>query len=92
MWTRMGIWCLMGAFFIWLFSGISHFMQADNFWVGLTLSRMLGDYTDSVVYAVPWEAVQNFLYFFVVELPLFGVLIGVGTLFFLTGMFVKVRS
>ncbi|MCF8086906.1 MAG: hypothetical protein K9K63_07965 [Desulfotignum sp.] len=92
MWTRMGIWCLMGAFFVWLFRGISHFMQADNFWVGLTLSRILGDYTDSVVYAVPWEAVQNFLYFFVVELPLFGVFLGLGTLFFLTGMFVKVRS
>jgi hypothetical protein len=45
-----------------------------------------------VVYAVPWGAVQNFLYFFVVELPLFGVLLGVGTLFFLIGMFVKVRS
>ncbi|EMS80065.1 MULTISPECIES: hypothetical protein [Desulfotignum] len=92
MWTRMGIWCLMGAFFVWLFSGISYFMQVDNFWVDLTLSRMLGDYTDSVVYAVPWGAVQNFLYFFVVELPLFGVLLGVGTLFFLIGMFVKVRS
>ncbi len=92
MWTRVGLWCLMGAFFIWMFSGISRFMQADNFWVGLTLSRMLGDYTDSVVYAVSWESVQNVLYFFVVDLPFYGVLAGVGTLFLLGGMFGKVRS
>lgn len=91
MWTRMGIWCLMGAFFIWLFSGISRFMQADNFWNGLTLSRILGDHTDSLVFAIPWEGVQNFLYFFVVELPFYGVVLGLGTLFLIIGMFVKVR-
>ena len=92
MWTRMGIWCLMGAFFVWLFSGISNFMQVDNFWVNLTLSRILGNFSDSVVYAVSWEPAENFLYFFVVDLPFYGVLLGVGTLLLLAGMFVKVRS
>lgn len=91
MWTRMGIWCLMGAFFIWLFSGISRFMQADNFWNDLTLSRILGDHTDLLVFALPWEAAQNFLYFFVFELPFYGVVLGLGTLFLIIGMFVKVR-
>lgn len=87
----MGIWCLLGAFFIWVFSGISTFMKADNIWKGLTLSRLLGDYTDTVVYAVPWQPVEVFLYFFVVDLPFYGVLLGLGTLFLTINMVVNVR-
>jgi hypothetical protein len=87
----MGIWCLLGAFFFWVFSGISAFMKVDNFWRDLTLSRLLGDYTDAVVYAVPWQPVEVFLYFFVVDLPFYGVLLGLGTLFLTINMVVNVR-
>lgn len=92
MWTRMGIWCLLGAFFVWVFSGISNFMKADTFWVGLTLSRLLGEYTDAVVSSIPLAAAEEILYFLVVELPLFGFILGLGTLFLVIGMFVKARS
>jgi hypothetical protein len=92
MWTRMGIWCLLGAFFIGLFNGISTLMKVDNFWAGLTLSRLLGDYADTVITVVPVQAVENTLYFLVEELPFFGFVLGVGTLFLIVGMFVKVRS
>jgi hypothetical protein len=92
MWTRIGIWCLLGSFFIWLFSGISGFMQADNFWNGLTLSRILGEYSDSFVHAVPWQKMENVLNFFVFNLPFYGVTLGLGTLFLIVGMFVKIRS
>jgi hypothetical protein len=92
MWTRIGIWCLLGAFFVWLFSGISRFMQADNFWVDLTLSRILGNYADGVVELIPLEVVENVLYFLVFELPFYGFVLGLGTLFLVIGMFVKVRS
>lgn len=91
MWTRMGIWCLLGGFFVWLFSGISSFMEADNFWTGLTLSRLLGDYAESVVTFIPLEIVENMMYFLVFELPLFGFILGVGTLFLVIGMVLKVR-
>ncbi len=92
MWTRIGIWCLLGAFFIALFNGISSFMQVDNFWVGLTLSRLLGAYADAVITIIPLPAVENALYFLVEELPLFGFVLGVGTLFLVIGMFIKMRS
>lgn len=91
MWTRMGICCLLTGFFLWLFSGISSFMEADNFWMGLTLSRLLGDYAESVVSFIPLEIVENILYFLVFELPLFGFVLGVGTVFLVIGMFFKVR-
>ncbi len=91
MWTRMGIWCLLGGFFVWLFSGISSFMEADNFWTGLTLSRLLGDYAESVVTFIPLEVVENIMYFLVFELPLYGFILGVGTLFLVIGMVLKVR-
>ncbi|HKJ98785.1 MAG TPA: hypothetical protein VJ959_07685 [Desulfotignum sp.] len=89
--TRIGIWCLLGGFFVWLFSGISSFMEADNFWRGLTLSRLLGDYAESVVTFIPLEVMKNIMYFLVFELPFFGVILGVGTLFLVIGMFFKVR-
>lgn len=92
MWTRMGIWCLLGSFFIWLFSGISSFMQADNFWNGLTLSRILGVYSESIVHAVPWEKMEKVLYFFVFDLPFYGVTLGLGTMFLVIGMCVKFRA
>jgi hypothetical protein len=92
MWTRMGIWCLLGAFFMWLFSGISILMQADNVWVDLTLSRILGQYADSVITFGPVATVENTLYFLVEELPFYGVVLGLGTLFLVAGMFVKIRS
>lgn len=92
MWTRMGIWCLLGAFFIWLFSGISILMKADNVWVDLTLSRILGEYAESVITFIPVAAVENTLYFLVEDLPFYGVVLGLGTLFLVVGMFVKIRS
>jgi hypothetical protein len=88
----MGIWCLLGAFFIWLFSGISNLMQADNFWVDLTLSHILGQNADTVITFIPVSAVENTLYFLVEELPFYGFVLGLGTLFLVVGMFAKIRS
>lgn len=67
-------------------------MQADNFWVGLTLSRLLGDYAELVVGWGPETIMKNILYFLIFDLPFYGVLLGVGTVFLVVGMFVKVRS
>lgn len=92
MWTRMGIWCLLVAFFMWLFSGISTLMQADNFWVDLTLSRILGDHAETVITFIPLTAVENSLYFLVEVLPFYGVVLGLGTVFLVVGIFVKIRS
>lgn len=92
MWTRMGIWCLLVSFFVWLFSGISNFMETDNFWVGLTLSRVLGDYAESVVGFIPLAVVENVLYFLVFDLPLYGFVLGLGTLFLVIGMFIKAKA
>jgi hypothetical protein len=89
MWTRMGIWCLLGGVFIGLFGGISGFMKVDNFWTGLTLSRVLGDYSDTVKEFIPLAVVENAISFLLFDLPLFGVILGLGTLFFVIGMFFK---
>ncbi|MFU8769764.1 MAG: hypothetical protein ACNA7H_08525 [Desulfotignum sp.] len=92
MWTRMGIWCLLLAFFVWVFSSVSSFMQADNFWVDLTLAHLLGNSADAVVTAIPFAPAQKVLQFLVVELPLYGVILGVGTVFLAIGLYMKVRS
>lgn len=92
MWTRMGIWCLLVAFFVWVFSSVSSFMQADNFWVGLTLAHLLGKSANAVVTAIPFAAAENIVHFLVVELPLYGVILGVATVFLAVGLYMKVRS
>ena len=92
MWTRMGISCLMLAFFMWLFSWISIVMLADNIWVGLTLSRLLGGHADTVITFIPAKPVENTLHFLVEDLPLYGVVLGLGTVFLVVGLFVKIRS
>lgn len=67
-------------------------MQADNFWVGLTLSRLLGDYATLVVRWVPGVLMKNIFYFLMFDLPFYGVLLGVGTVCLVVGMFVNARS
>lgn len=90
--TRIGIGCLLGAFFVWLFSGISGFMQADNFWVGLTLSRLIGDYAILVVRGAPGILMKDIVYFLMFDLPFYAVLLGMGTVCLVAGMFVNARS
>lgn len=89
MFTRIGMLSLLAGFIVAVLGTISRFMKADNFWVDLTLSRVTGAYTDSIVELIPVEAVQDGLYTFMYDLPLFGVILGIGALFLLIGMIFK---
>jgi hypothetical protein len=53
---------------------------------------VLGDYAESVVGLIPLAVVENVLYFLVFELPLYGFVLGLGTLFLVIGMFLKVKT
>lgn len=89
MWSKLGIMSIVAGFFIGVFSGISNFMGADNFWVNLTLSKITGDFSESIVNAIPVQSVQDALQFIVYDLHL-GWLVGsLSVVFFLIGAFVK---
>ena len=90
MMTKLGICSLLAGFCAGVFSGISKFMEARNFWVDLTLSKMIGeDRAERIVTLIDVEAVRNSLDYLMYDLPLFCFLLGLGVVFLLIGMFVE---
>lgn len=90
MFTRLGICSLLIGLFFALFSGISTFMGADNFWVGLTLSRILGEQkSEGIITFFSSKAIQNFLDPFFYSIPLFLLILGLAVILLVIGMFVK---
>ena len=89
MFSKLGIFSLIAGFVIGVFSLISSFMVQDSFWEGLTLSSISEDAADSVVTAFSNETVQNALDTLFYDVPLGGVLIGLGVIFFIIALFAK---
>ena len=89
MWSKLGILSILAGFFIGVFCGISNFMKSDNLWVNLTLSKIFGDFSDTLVEAIPVQAVQDTLQYIVYELHLGWVLAGLSVIFFFISLFVK---
>lgn len=89
MWTRLGILSLLAGFFVAVFNALSGFMKADNFWTDLTLSRLAGDHADSIVEAMPGEFLQENVARLMFDVPFWGIIIGLGVLFLVIGMFMR---
>ncbi|MDD9305109.1 MAG: hypothetical protein HUK40_23340 [Desulfobacter sp.] len=64
-------------------------MSTDNIWVGLTLSSLSEDFAQSIVNLVSVQSVQNALDTLFYEIPLGGVLLGLGVFFFVIAIFIK---
>ncbi len=88
--TKVGIGSVVGGFLLALFNGISGFMESQSFWVGLTISKLIGeDRSESIIFITEIEKLQIFLDYFINELPFYGVLIGFGVLLLIVSLFVK---
>ncbi len=88
--TKIGLGSLVGGLLLALFGGISGFMGAQNFWVDLTLSKLIGeDRSESIVLLTDIEKLQNFSDYFMYELPFYGVLIGLGIVLLIVSLFVN---
>ncbi len=88
--TKVGIGSVVAGFLLALFNGISGFMGNQNFWVGLTLSKLIGeDRSESIILVFEIEKLQNFLDYFIYEAPFYGILIGFGVLLLIVSMFLK---
>ena len=90
MFSKLGIYSLLGGLFMGLFSGISQFMNAKTIWVNLTLSKLLGeDKTEGIIESFSSESVQNTLDTILYDWPLFLIVVGLGLVFLVISMFVK---
>ena len=88
--TKAGILSLIAGGIIFVFSGISGFMESQNFWVGLTISKLLGDDTTKALIDFSDEGIlHDSLYFLVVNLPFSGFLIGLGVFLLVFSLFIK---
>ncbi len=88
--ARVGIWSLLLGLFVGLFKGISQFMESRNFWVDLTISKIIGEEnSETVVLLTDIGAVQNFFDFIIYDLPFFCFLLGVGCILLIISFFVK---
>lgn len=90
MFTKAGILTLLAGFFVAVFSGISRFMESRNFWVDLTVSKLLGENaTESLINFTDVAVIQDSLQFLVVEIPFSAFLIGLGILFLILSLLFK---
>lgn len=90
MFTKAGILLLTAGFVVAVFTGISKFMGTGNFWVDLTISKLLGDDTTKTLINFSDEGIMHdSFYFLVVDLPFSGFLIGLGVLLLFLSLFIK---
>ena len=88
--TRIGICSLLAGIFVFIFSGISNFMGADNLWVDLNIAKLLGEEkTEDIITGFESAAIQNMLDLFCYEIPFFGILMLLGGFFLMISLFVK---
>jgi hypothetical protein len=86
--TRVGICTLLAGLFVGIFSGISSFMEAKTIWVGLTISKIIGeDKSESIITLLDVAVIQNTLDFLIYEVPFFLFLIGVGIIILFITLF-----
>lgn len=88
--TKIGIGSTIAGLFLGIFAGISTLMKDENYWVDLTISKIIGeDATESFITITSYEGVQNILDSLMYELPMYGLLLGIGLLFLIVGLFIK---
>jgi hypothetical protein len=88
--TRLGVSSLLAGFFVGVFSGISRFMSARNFWVDLTISKMIGeDTSEAIIGGINIAMVQDALDSLIYEVPFFWCLLGLGVFLLTISLFLK---
>lgn len=90
MFTKTGIISLFAGLVVAVFTGISKFMGSQNFWVDLTISKLLGDKaSEFLINFTDVAVIQDSLYFLMVELPFSAFLIGLGVVLLVLSLFFK---
>ena len=90
MFGKLGIGCLLAGLFVGIFGGISNLMQVDNLWVGLTLTKLLGeDRAESIITWFDSAAIQDNLDLLFYDVPFFVLILSLGVILIVISLFVK---
>ena len=88
--SKLGIYTLLAGLFLGLFAGISTFMSADNIWVGLTLSKIIGeDRAESMITFFDSVSIQNALDIFFYSIPAFVLVLSLAVILLVISLFVR---
>ncbi len=87
---RIGTVSLLAGLLFGIFKAISQFMDKQNFWVDLTISKIIGKSTsDAIIGYMQVPAIKNSLDYLIYYLPFFIFLLGLGIIFFVISLFMK---
>lgn len=88
--TKLGILTSLAGICVGLFSGISQFFETPTFWVGLTISKIIGEEnSETIILLTDIAAVQNIFDFIIYDLPFFCFLLGIGFILLIISLFEK---
>ncbi len=86
--TRIGIGAWIASLVIILFKGITTLMEKEMFWTDLTLSTLLGDFSERFIDFFP-SGLQSSVDTLVYDIEIYLLLIGIGIVCFIIGAFKK---
>ena len=89
-WTRFGFVAWAGAALVILFQGISGLMKFNASWTRITLGSFTNNVMDKFIVKIPYESVSNPINYIVNTMELFVLLIIVGFICVILGVFKKV--
>jgi hypothetical protein len=88
--TRLGFYSLLAGVFVGIFNGISQFMGSKNFWVDLTISKIIGqDISETITGFINIPAIKNALDYLINAMPFFIFLLALGIILLILSLFVK---
>ncbi|MCG8565138.1 MAG: hypothetical protein MI747_08655 [Desulfobacterales bacterium] len=90
MFTKLGFLSLFAGGFMGVFTLISTFMEADNIWVDITLDSLLTGRANDFIDSFSNPMLQDKLNYVVHHAPLSIVVMCLGGIFIIVGMFRKV--
>jgi len=87
---RLGIYSLLAGVFVGIFNGISQFMGSQNFWIDLTISKIIGENTSRTITGfINILPIKTGLEYLVYTLPFFIFLLGLSAVLLVISLFVK---
>ncbi len=88
--TKIGILGVLAGFIVGVFSGISKFMESKNFWVDITLSKVIGETATQKITGITEAGIfHDALHYLLLDLSFSFFLAGLGLILLVISLFFK---
>jgi hypothetical protein len=88
--VKLGLGSLVAGVAWGIFTAVALFMGRDFVWIDLTIAKIIGEENSSTIIGlINIDKIQNYLNFFIYDLPLFGVVVCISILLLVISLFVR---